>query len=124
MSRMLRGQATLQSIIGKSSITKRTGNLQKSLKSASAGNVEAAALAPATEETTPIEEDYQPGEDEVVTALPDGSAQCPICGQALSGGNAHINLHLGEHLCLQHRAKYAGLLFSSILGIYICIFCP
>lgn len=96
MSRMLRGQATLQSIIGKNSITKREGNVHRSLKHS---GIEAALPAPAPIEAAPqesIDAPRAPIERPAPPNLPEGCVACPVCGKQLSEDTAEINFHLGK----------------------------
>lgn len=98
MSRMLRGQATLQSIIGKSSITKRVGNVQKRLKQSARGSGEGTAPATVPAEAAPnLPPEGTPG-NESPEELAEGFVRCPVCGTTLRGDDAHVNLHLGAAL--------------------------
>lgn len=95
MSRMLRGQATLQSIIGKSSITKRAGNVQKRLKQNARASGEASAPAAVPAEAVPEAASDAHHEDEAPAELAEGYVRCPVCATPLRGDDAHVNLHLG-----------------------------
>ena len=96
MSRMLRGQATLQRIIGKSSIPKRPGNAQQNNKATAASNPPAASDPPPKEELKPATGEPEQRDDSAQQELPPGHVSCPVCGRTLKGDDAHINLHLGK----------------------------
>ena len=91
MSRMLRGQATLQRIIGKPSIPKRPGNAQQNNKATAANNP-----PPKEEELRPATGESEQRDDAAEKELPPGHVLCPVCGRTLKGDDAHINLHLGK----------------------------
>lgn len=129
MSRMLRGQATLQSIIGKSTITKRPGNVQRNAKSKARSAAEVSAATSAVPEPTPSKEDSPLSErDHGPEQLPEGFVECPVCGLALRGEDLQLNLHLGETAIevptcrtrgWAHQVKfYVLLIFFCLSGSY------
>ena len=90
MSRRLRGQTTLQTILGKSTINKK-GNAGKQDKGS--GPRKALKASSKTTDSPVVPDTKQP----IVTGdLPKGYVACPICQQAKK--EADINVHIGK-LC-------------------------
>ena len=93
MSRRLRGQTTLQSILGRSTITKKSTNGQQEKRAAGKPGLKTSSSAPAR--NVPVKDKGGPeksAEDD--KALPEGFIACPIC--QCQQKEADINAHIGN----------------------------
>lgn len=96
MSRRLRGQTTLQSLIGRTTTSKKAIAAQRAKRS---GNPPAAG--PSTSAPLPIPipiaDDASPMDPEKPELAP-GLVACPVCGIGLGPELLNMNLHLGAHI--------------------------
>ena len=95
MSRRLRGQTTLQNLIGRNTITKKANASQRAKRS---GNVS----VPGPSSSAPLQPTIQPELEEAAKkeilqkSLDPGQVACPVCGNGLGTDLHHMNLHLGQ----------------------------
>lgn len=105
MSRRLRGQTTLQNLIGRNTIAKKATSAQRAVRSVETQLPESSAQRPVLHDSKPVKDDAStvPADTSHVEVSPDHVA-CPICGLLLGSDLYQMNLHLGKifasHTCL------------------------
>lgn len=95
MSRRLRGQTTLQSLIGRSTTSKKAVASQRAKRAGAAALQLPSTSAPVTPTPQAAPEDDPISLPPEKPSLPPGSIACPVCGIGLGTELGHMNLHLG-----------------------------
>lgn len=119
MSRRLRGQTTLQSLIGRSTITKKNNASQKARRSSAAESIGPSPSAPAKPISKPSSEAQTPKSLASERPIPPGHAACPVCGAIFATDLNQMNLHLGMSCHASCRSKIRATQTNSAIFLVL-----